>query len=389
MTVANPNAPENRDPDNRRVSIFHPEPDLGILESAYRQNILHADVDQIRLIVSIYVGVVLIYAIIDYQLFGLSTLLFALYVARGIFVVLSALLILGLRRIKKYQLIDRLVLIWAVTGVGLTLFINFTRANSFFYNAPVDLMILMSIYIALPSPFYHRLIPALIFSVGEIALFLYFRSGVSPVGVRSVILAFLAGNIIGLLTSIRLYAYRRNQYKAQHQEQLARQELERLATTDSLTQLANRHRFMEVIHQEFERFRRSQAPFCLLSIDLDHFKHINDTSGHAIGDTVLKQFGVLASSQIRQIDLVGRLGGEEFAILLVETRLEQALDVANRIRELCEQAALQTPASKIQLTTSIGVAEVQEGDASVDEIFLRSDQALYRAKQNGRNQVSL
>ena len=163
--------------------------------------------------------------------------------------------------------------------------------------------------------------------------------------------------------------------------------LRHLATTDSLTGLANRHQFLEQMSLELERFKRSLKPSALLMLDLDRFKQVNDHYGHAAGDAVLQRFAMLARQALRKIDQIGRLGGEEFGALLPDTNAEGAQQLAERLRKLVAESPVYIEDSEIQFTISIGVTLFLPADIRIDSILARADRALYRAKKAGRDQV--
>jgi diguanylate cyclase (GGDEF)-like protein len=210
-----------------------------------------------------------------------------------------------------------------------------------------------------------------------------------PRSFELIAVSFGLANLVGYVISIYLYTYRRRQFVAQHQEQQARLENERLATLDGLTQIFNRRRFMTLANEEFGRFRRYGHRFSLLLMDLDHFKHVNDTHGHAAGDVVLKGYAGLVGGLIRQSDSLGRLGGEEFAVMLPETPAADALQLAERIRAKAEATCFAAGEAQIRVTASIGVTEVVPGDESPEDTLRRADQALYAVKSGGRNGVKL
>ena len=160
-----------------------------------------------------------------------------------------------------------------------------------------------------------------------------------------------------------------------------------LATTDDLTGTCNRRHFFERAQRELERTTRFQRPLSMVMLDLDHFKNVNDNLGHAVGDEALATMGEILRSQTRGADVTGRVGGEEFAIVLVETGLITALEVAERIRNAVELRILPGESGPIRLTVSIGVAEFEGGTDSVAALLKRADDALYEAKRKGRNRV--
>jgi len=167
-------------------------------------------------------------------------------------------------------------------------------------------------------------------------------------------------------------------------------ELRRLATTDPLTDLANRRHFLAQVDLELELLQRYAKPAALLMIDLDHFKQVNDAYGHAAGDAVLRHFAAIARRILRKVDLLGRLGGEEFAALLPGTDAEGAQQLAERLRQTVADSQVHTVSGgAIQVTISIGVTLFALTDANADTVLARADRALYRAKEQGRNRVEI
>ncbi|MBI4808074.1 MAG: PAS domain S-box protein [Nitrosomonadales bacterium] len=167
------------------------------------------------------------------------------------------------------------------------------------------------------------------------------------------------------------------------------EELIRLATTDSLTGMANRRHFIEQLEMELAHFIRFGQPTALLMVDIDHFKSVNDTYGHATGDIVLRHFAELAGQRLRRVDLLGRLGGEEFGILLPGTDSAGAKLFAERFRNYVADTPAQSGDGPIPFTISIGIAMFDSRDEAADSIMARADMALYRAKAGGRNRVEL
>ncbi len=164
--------------------------------------------------------------------------------------------------------------------------------------------------------------------------------------------------------------------------------LELLSITDGLTNLYNHRYFQDELSRAFEESDRYGRPLSLAIVDLDFFKKINDTYGHAVGDQVLKAVSRIFQDSIRSADLAARYGGEEFAVMMPETTLDDAVAFAEKIRILIETTPVNTQAGPIHLTVSIGVSTVpQTGIHSAKELIVAADKALYRAKRSGRNQV--
>jgi len=172
------------------------------------------------------------------------------------------------------------------------------------------------------------------------------------------------------------------------QRRRLQEELERQARTDALTGLYNRRHFMEVASQELTRATRYGAKLAVLMIDVDHFKTINDTYGHKVGDLALQALAATCLGALREIDVVARFGGEEFAILLPETDAAAAFDVAERLRQALGDTKIPLEQGlPLRFTVSIGVAGLVEDVTNIDTLLSQADTALYAAKRHGRNRV--
>lgn len=168
------------------------------------------------------------------------------------------------------------------------------------------------------------------------------------------------------------------------------EDLRYLATTDGLTGVYNRRHFLELCERELNRARRYPQKMTLLMLDADHFKKVNDAHGHAAGDEVLCTLTRLCRSNVREVDLIGRMGGEEFAILLPQTGLSAATEIAERLRNAIAQTTLPLmDGQMLRFTVSIGVCSLAAGAKTIDEFLKAADQALYTAKHNGRNRVEV
>jgi two-component system cell cycle response regulator len=162
-----------------------------------------------------------------------------------------------------------------------------------------------------------------------------------------------------------------------------------LATTDQLTGLKNRRYFIERLEIEVERTRRHHQKCAVAILDADHFKSVNDTHGHDAGDKVLQTLASLLVGDLRAIDLVGRIGGEEFALLLPETTPNDALDVCHRILARIRGAKVPIEGGEIEFSASIGLTGISDVRDEADAVLKRADQALYRAKAGGRNRCEV
>jgi diguanylate cyclase (GGDEF)-like protein len=160
-----------------------------------------------------------------------------------------------------------------------------------------------------------------------------------------------------------------------------------LANIDPLTKSMTRQHFFSIGGTEFLRFLRYRRPLSMLVLDVDHFKNINDTYGHYVGDLVLRNLSLVILEQKRTQDTYGRLGGEEFGLLLPETKLDQAKIVAERIQTSWAHTPCNVEGNVIHCTVSIGVTEANDQDQSFEDILRRADRLMYKAKEAGRNTV--
>jgi diguanylate cyclase (GGDEF)-like protein len=164
--------------------------------------------------------------------------------------------------------------------------------------------------------------------------------------------------------------------------------LKELSNTDPLTQLFNRRYMMEVLDREIQRTARKGSPITILLMDIDHFKKVNDTYGHQLGDVVLVNMAHIIRKHLRTYDVAARYGGEEFVAILPETPLPEAMTVAERIRSATQQATFANKLQALRVTISLGVATYpMPGLDSVDDLIRIADEGLYRAKSEGRNRV--
>jgi diguanylate cyclase (GGDEF)-like protein len=169
----------------------------------------------------------------------------------------------------------------------------------------------------------------------------------------------------------------------------ANEQLYFLATTDQLTSLKNRRYFLEKLELEVERSCRYARPCSVAIIDADRFKAINDTYGHDVGDKVLQKLSNVLIEELRGVDQIGRLGGEEFAILFLETERNSALEVCRRLLSRIRATRVMAEAEEIKFTVSAGLTEIIPSGDQADAVLKRADRALYRAKDLGRDRCEV
>ncbi len=168
---------------------------------------------------------------------------------------------------------------------------------------------------------------------------------------------------------------------------LQNRQLEEMATHDQLTKLYNRRYLENKLENLIELARRTQQPLGCIMADIDHFKQVNDTFGHQVGDSALQHVARVLREGVRKTEVVGRFGGEEFMILLPNTGLEEAAKVAEKLRQRVEELTIETDTHAVSCSISLGVAATNNCDANTMLLIRQADDALYRAKENGRNQV--
>ena len=164
-------------------------------------------------------------------------------------------------------------------------------------------------------------------------------------------------------------------------------ELHQLSITDGLTGLLNRKHILELLDQEISRSRRYGHPVSVLMLDIDHFKNVNDTYGHQTGDIVMRRLADLFCETVRENDLVGRYGGEEFLILLPDSDAQSGVQTAQRIRKRVQDLEIDASGENVSVTVSIGISSFPQYGQGADAVICAADEALYQAKSNGRNQV--
>jgi diguanylate cyclase (GGDEF)-like protein len=181
------------------------------------------------------------------------------------------------------------------------------------------------------------------------------------------------------------FAVRRSEFLARREEARTQAELTRLASTDPLTGVFNRRRLLELANDAFFRYRRYQRPFSILVMDLDGFKMVNDTFGHQQGDVILIDFARSVTLEKREADALGRMGGDEFCLVLPETAPGSAVVLAERLLARCGDIRLSDSIHEVHVTVSIGITDARMEDTALDALFSRADTALYQAKHDGRN----
>lgn len=361
--------------------------DLGEMEGEYRASHLRDDVRQSSFYILVATISVLVMIGTDAVLYRDRPHLFTwLVIYRVGFALISSLTMIALWKTVNVRVYDRLMLTWMSFVVLFLLLFNFTRPADFLTTS-YDVILPFAIYIISPLKLSHTMALAVGFSAGTIYVDFFHKTGIPPATLNMVLVAQLIVHIIGLTSSMQIQSYRRKSYKAYIQEKDAKEMVAYLANIDPLTKSLTRRQFFYIAETEFLRFSRYRRRFSVLVLDADYFKDINDTYGHYVGDLVLRNLSLIILEQKRTQDTYGRLGGEEFGILLPETSLEQAKIVAERLQRTWAQTPCHVDNKVIHSTVSIGVTEANEQDTSFEDILRRADRLMYKAKEAGRNRT--
>ena len=292
-----------------------------------------------------------------------------------------------LQRTKKVRHFDRLAFSWLFFTIIFLLLFNFTRPVDYLTSS-FDVIVPFAIYTLSPLRIHQTAALAIGFSVGTLYVDHFFKFGVDPITLQVATTAQFVVHILGLLFALQLQTYRRKSFQAYIDEKDAKEMVAYLANIDPLTTSLTRRHFFNIAETEFLRFKRYKRAMAVMVIDVDNFKKVNDTYGHHAGDLALRSLSLVAMDHKRAQDTFGRLGGEEFGMLLPETNLQQAIVVAERIQSMWERSPVNLDGELIHSTVSIGVAEASSADKSFDDLLRRADRMMYKAKKSGRNRVA-
>jgi diguanylate cyclase (GGDEF)-like protein len=361
---------------------------LGDMEGEYRAFHLKDDLNQSRFYVLIATLSVL-------GMFGTDAVLYRdrpdlllwLLLYGAAFVLVSVLVMIGLWKTVKVRAYDRIMLWWISFVVLFLLLFNFTRPASFLTTS-YDVILPFAIYIISPLKLFYTLALAVSFSAGALYIDFFHKTGIDQATLNMVLVSQLIVHLLGMGSAVQVQSYRRKSFKAYVQEKDAKEMVAYLANIDSLTKSMTRNQFFNIAETEFRRFSRYRRQLSVLVLDADHFKNINDTYGHYVGDLVLRNLSLVVLEQKRAQDTFGRLGGEEFGLLLPETGLDQAKVVAERVQRAWEQTPCTVDGTLIYSTVSIGVAEASSQDSSFEDLLRRADRMMYKAKEAGRNRIA-
>lgn len=387
--------------DSHIISFWTAEFKDPAMEQAYQNRVLPDTVRFLKICVRLWAALLLVFILPDWAAMGASE---GFYVITSIRVInAAALLILAWKLDTRPHLASSGVPITIIAILGYSLFLIYPyyQPDTATLGFAIVLLLLLSTYVFVPNRLMFNNLIALT-GVSSVAISTWIR-GASAMDMTITLMILCWPAFLGYAASQRINTAARRAFILLTQSEQTNQrleqeitrsreleaELQRQALTDPLTGLANRRHYEMLFKREHERCRRHGASLTLGMIDLDHFKRINDNYGHDFGDQVLKFVAELMQQPLRQCDILGRFGGEEFILILPDTTLEQAQAIAERMRQTLETNGLLRDGELIKVTATFALTQVRAEDTDIQECTKRADEALYEGKRAGRNRVTL
>ncbi|MCH4561783.1 GGDEF domain-containing protein [Halomonas sp. EGI 63088] len=370
------------------------------LEALFRRTMQAHDACQMRYALWVAAGLFLAFGLTDYGLLGFGNAFFVLIATRTSVALACILLALSLRKrpaLAQRPLPINLICLLGISGLLLALPL---RPDTPGIQLASMVAASMGLYLFVPNRLPWMLIWNAYLVTGFVTLMLLWAPLPGALLATSLLLLGFV-NLLGWMTVKRLSQLQREQFASLLEERAINRQLqaeieersqleERLrymACTDDLTGIANRRRFFELAERELRRSRRDGSQLVLCMVDIDLFKSLNDRHGHAIGDIVLTTVAGCCQSVLRETDIIGRYGGEEFVIALPQANLHTATSIAERLRERVASLSLPMVPERNPLSVTVGISRVEPGETRLDPALLRADQALYDGKARGRNCV--
>ncbi len=383
-----------------RLSALTAEFASGRVEQVYRARVAPATARYARLAVITAALFFLAFGVTDYVSLGLGRSFYFLLALRGLVLVTGLVVVIRLKASPLSVMTGRAVTLVETVGFAVFFAIALLRPAELPIHGMSMTVMVIAVYLFLPN----RVVLAAATGVAASIGFLLVAVEYLPPDIPSLVVIasmLLLINCFGLMAAYRLSVVRREEYallagaeaanrRLSHEVAERRRlqdELQRLATTDGLTGLWTRRHYLSLSERERKRAQRTGKPVAILLLDVDHFKRVNDTHGHAAGDLALKRLAGTSLAVLRETDIVGRFGGEEFAITLPETGADLAGEIAERLRRDLEGMEIPSSRGGVRLTVSIGAALYRGGSETMEQILSRADHALYAAKRMGRNRV--
>jgi len=400
MSIDRPTSPDADSATTMKIGLFSGEFADPANESSFRKDHLHGDAR--RLVATLAFGGLLypVFGVSDVVYLGWTRSALVMILLRCIVLVSALMVAVRVHRSPEESYNYSLVTGVEIVAMSVFLMVCIVVPDQLSTHNLQFAILSLAMFIFIPNRVVHAT------AVVGVASLVYIGLGLSPIrggptlGFEEVM---TIGVIVavGAATSATLSRARREEFVAFVEQQRARQaleteieqrallqnELEYLANHDALTDLLNRRSFFEESEREFSKGRRTGHPVSVLVIDADEFKRINDLFGHHTGDEAIKIIARQAKLSLRSDDVLGRVGGEEFAVVMPGTSLGLAHEVASRLRERIADAVIDHPDGPVRLTVSIGATECKLWEETIQDSLQRADAAMYEAKEAGRNRV--
>jgi diguanylate cyclase (GGDEF)-like protein len=357
------------------------------LEPACKEAYLAADSELAIISIGAAALVVPPMAFLDYYYYGLSNDFYGSVIGEVLFAVFSIGMASAISRNRQVKTYEALAFTWGLATSLFALAVTVLQPSRVVENLQFCLLFFIANFITVQNRFLFRMVLAAIVYLAFLAALLTNHTWFTFPDRYMLTLTLLMLTVVGVSVVARNNHFKLTTFALQTREREARLAYAALAGTDSLTGIPNRRSFYEHAELEWNRHKRFASTFCIAIVDLDRFKHVNDTYGHAVGDEVLKRFSSLMAAQARSTDFFARVGGEEFGFVLTETRQGDALRAVARLRDKLQLLKLPALDLEFKITFSAGVAQVGAEDRDLDETIRRADGALYRAKELGRDRI--
>lgn len=359
------------------------------LDTQYRSHYLSADARQTSIAIAVWLVPMLLFAYGDYLIWGFSPKFAGALALRLVFCIFSLYTIFALTKVVTPRDYDRIFLHWAMAAVAVVVYINYSWAPLVPPNGIISILIIFSAYLLFPSSLHIRLAPPLTLSIANLILGWWVVDTLTPYMLLTSLVAVAMANVLGIIFSSSLQKHRYTEFVSHLEESRIKEELIMLASFDELTGVFNRRKLIELASEEYERFVTGGQPFSVLMMDVDNFKQLNDSFGHAAGDFILAKFAAYVAKSLDVGSIWGRLGGDEFTLVLPGISGAEAKLIAERLHLDLNLEPIIWQNEQLNYTISIGITEKQAQDHSFENLLRRADQALYHAKRNGRNRTEM
>lgn len=383
------------------ISAWRGEFTVPDAEQTYRRSVQVSMAQQLRGVLAIWGVAMLVFALPDYAQLGATRAFWQLTAYRVVMAALMAYAFVRLRQRPELAPGGRVVMWLGLVCYPFFFLFYFLRPEMRTLNTGMIMLLQLSLFVFPPGRALAYVPVALLGVVGATAA--VWALGVTGAMLMGVVFVVTLPAIVGYASAVRLQRAQRLEYQVRHQLMAANQGLQaemqrridleqqllHQASTDPLTGLPNRRAFELHAHREIARARRSSQPLSVALLDIDHFKQINDGFGHAGGDEVLRTVGSLGAHCFRCEDCMARIGGEEFAVLLPGTPLEQAGDVMQRFLDQLAGTVMKVGTPPITVTATVGVAQYGPQTATLEQLLSQADAAMYAGKREGRDCVVL